>query len=302
VLLISALAGVAVLLFGLPACLEKTAADEGDLFGRIERERQARLAESFRRRRSSWTIVRALERRERWLESLCRWTGVDRKKTADMLYRLRSPITVTEVALAKAVGGAVMLGAALQMAARLYSGREWSVLAAWPMLGAVLTFLLPTLLLGWADKRAKAEMAEQVPVFFSIVQALVEAGMPIQAAVKQAARRFDGRLGRELARLEVEEKRCGSWRKALEELAFRWEVDTLTAIALEINEAISKGVSVAPMLAVQVEEQVRQQEDEASAHMNRLNVRLLPFVIVLMGVPLLYLVMGPAFMGIGARL
>lgn len=126
--------------------------------------------------------------------------------------------------------------------------------------------------------------------------------MPIQAAVKQTARRFDARLGHELARLEVEEKRYGTWRKALEEFAFRWEVDALTAIALEINEAISKGVSIANMLAVQVEEQVRQQEDEASAHMNRLNIRLLPFVILLMGVPLFFLVMGPALMGIGDRL
>lgn len=126
--------------------------------------------------------------------------------------------------------------------------------------------------------------------------------MPLQGAVKQTARRFNARLGQELAKLEVAEKRHGSWRKALEELAFRWEVDTLTTIALEMNEAVTKGVSISQMLSVQIEEQVRQQEDEAAAHMNRLNIRLLPFVILFMGVPLLFLVMGPALMGIGERL
>ncbi|EAO9488613.1 pilus assembly protein TadC, partial [Salmonella enterica] len=63
-----------------------------------------------------------------------------------------------------------------------------------------------------------------------------------------------------------------------------------------------KGISISNMLAVQVEEQMRQQEDEASARMNRLNIRLLPFVIVLMGVPLLFLVMGPVLMGINERM
>ncbi|EAO7496446.1 pilus assembly protein TadC, partial [Salmonella enterica] len=156
--------------------------------------------------------------------------------------------------------------------------------------------------LEWADKRAKAEIQAQVPVFFSIVQSLVEAGMPLQSAVKQTARRFDARLGHELARLETEEKRYGTWRKALEEMAFRWEVDALTTITMEMNEAIRKGISISNMLAVQVEEQMRQQEDEASARMNRLNIRLLPFVIVLMGVPLLFLVMGPVLMGINERM
>jgi tight adherence protein C len=36
--------------------------------------------------------------------------------------------------------------------------------------------------------------------------------------------------------------------------------------------------------------------------MNRLNIRLLPLVIILMGVPLLFLVMGPVLIGIEDRL
>lgn len=299
---LGALAGIAVLFWGLPACLERREEGVPTLLGRIEQERHSHLERAFGKTISPWKLARYLEQHDDLLELVCKWTGINGTHTADVLFRLNSRYSLAEVALAKAVGGIVMLAVVIQLAIAYTGGQPLNTTAYLPLIIAVLLFLLPTMLLDVADKRAKAEIREQVPIFFGIVQSLVEAGMPIQAAVKQTARRFDGRLGRELARLEVEERRYGTWRKALEELAFRWEVDTLSAISMEINEAMSKGVSIAKMIAAQVEEQVRQQEDEASDHMNRLNVRLLPFVIILMGVPLLFLVMGPIFIGIGERL
>ncbi|USG65974.1 type II secretion system F family protein [Brevibacillus ruminantium] len=300
---LASVVGLAVFLWGLPVCRGKFRTDPvHSLLGRIDREQHTYLEHSFGQAPSKWRIVRYLEQQNGLLERICKLTGINMDQTADMLYRLRSGYTLAEVAAAKAIGGVVLLAIIIQVGFRLSAGQPWNAKTALPVLAAVLLFLLPTLLLEWADKRAKAEIREQVPIFFSIVQSLVEAGMPIQSAVTQTASRFAGRLGQELARLETEERRSGNWRKALEDTAFRWEVDSLSAIAMEINEAMSKGVSIAQMIAAQVEEQVRQQEDEASDHMNRLNVRLLPFVIVLMGVPLLFLVMGPIFIGIDERL
>lgn len=302
-LVICVLAGVALLLYGFPFCVEKKNDTSGaSLFGRIQIEQQANLDESFQRRKTRWTIIKILEKNEPLMRKVCEYTGVDRQKTSDILYRMRWKSTVTEVVLTKGLGIVFLASSLLHLTAGFLAGQSFEMTDTWPLVASLLLYLLPTLVLNEADKRVKGEIREQVPVFFSIVQSLAEAGMPIQAAVKQTARRFDARLGHELTRLETEEKRCGNWRKALEEMAFRWDVDALTAISLEINEAISKGVSIAEMLAVQVEEQMRQQEDEAAAHMNRLNIRLLPFVILLMGVPLLFLVMGPALMGIGERL
>lgn len=301
-LLLCVLTGVALFFYGLPACVEKTGVQSATLFGRIELEQQSHLDQSFQRRQTRWTLVRFLEKNEKWMQRLCGWTGIDRQKTQETLLRLQWKVSVAEMVWVRAISVVLVASALLQLVTAMYGGGPLRMANGLPLLACALLYFFPTWMLDWADKRVKGEIRDQVPVLFSIVQSLVEAGMPIQAAVKQAARRFDARLGQELAHLEIEEKRCGSWRKALEELAFRWEVDALTAIALEINEAISKGVSIANMLAVQLEELVRQQEDEASTHMNRLNIRLLPFVILLMGVPLLFLVMGPALMGIGNRL
>jgi tight adherence protein C len=292
------LVGTAVLLAGLPGCFSPLRADVSSLHGRIELEQRAQLAFSFQQKRR----IRAWEKNVHLLQRLCRGTGVDPKKTEEILSRLRWNITLSEVLLAKMAGGALLLVSFCYLLFRFYTGQEIRFQGLVPLLVALVVFLLPTILLDWADKRVKSEIREQVPIFFGIVQALVEAGMPVQSAVKNTARRFNGRLGWELARLEVEEKRFGTWRKALEEMAYRWEVDSLISIALEMNDAMTKGVSISGMLAVQVEEQLRQQEDESSAYMNRLQIRLLPFVILLMGVPLLFLVMGPAFMGMKEHL
>ncbi|RNB54254.1 pilus assembly protein TadC [Brevibacillus gelatini] len=301
-LVICALIGLAVLLYGLPACVSKGDSFFSSLFSRIDIEQQAELDQAFERRQPRWTLVRLLEKNEQLLLRLCSWTGIHASKTEEIISRLHLRIRLAEMVLLRLICMCLVASALVSLLLKMANGEMLGIKTGYPLMLSLGLYLLPTFYLDWADKRAKAEIREQVPVFFGIVQSLVEAGMPLQGAVKQTARRFDARLGKELAKLEVAEKRHGSWRKALEELAFRWEIDTLTTIALEMNEAVTKGVSISQMLSAQIEEQVRQQEDEAAAHMNRLNVRLLPFVILFMGVPLLFLVMGPALIGIGERL
>ncbi|KZE53566.1 pilus assembly protein TadC [Brevibacillus parabrevis] len=301
-LLIGLLLGLAVFLYGLPACVSKGDSFFSTLFSRIEIEQQAELDQAFERRQARWALVRMLERNVPLLHRLCSWTGIQPVKTEGILLRLHMQMSLAELVIMRLIGVCLVASSLFSLLLKLAGGEMLGVKTGYPLIISLGLYLLPTLALDWADKRAKAEIREQVPIFFGIVQSLVEAGMPLQSAVKQTARRFNARLGKELSWLEVAEKRHGSWRKALEELAFRWEVDSLSTIALEMNEAISKGVSISHMLSVQIEEQVRQLEDEAAAHMNRLNIRLLPLVIVFMGVPLLFLVIGPALMGIGERL
>jgi tight adherence protein C len=293
--------GVALLLFFLPAAF-RTGGTQSDLHRRIEVEQHDRFQSSFERERRKLPGLERLQRDPSLADKLSRYVGLDQNQVAGSLGRLRLEITLEEILLVKLFGGCLMVASLVYLYTVLRTGQGIAYGQLLPVIVALAAFLLPTQLLEWADNRAKREMQRQIPVFFSIVQALVEAGMPVHSAVKATARRYPTRLGKELAWLEVEEKRYGNWRKALEAMAYRWEVDGLVAIALEINEALTKGVSISKLLADQVEEQVKQQEDEAAASVNRLQVRLLPLLIVFMGVPLMFLVMGPAFMGIGERL
>lgn len=294
--------GIAILFISLPASFRSSGIRPNGLHDRIEVEQYSRFQSSFERKKRRLPGLSQLQRNSLITEKLSRYMGFDRQQAAARLARLRWEISIEELLLAKLCGACLLVASLVYLYTVLLSGKGVAYGQLLPLIAALAAFLLPTYLLEWADKRAKQEIQQQIPVFFGIVQALVEAGMPIHSAVKATARRHPTRLGRELAWLEVEEKRYGNWRKALEDMAYRWEVDGLVAIALEINEALTKGISISRLLADQVEEQLRQQESEAEAKINRLQVRLLPLLIVFMGIPLMFLVMGPAFMGIGEKL
>jgi len=300
-MVVSILLGVSALLFLLPSCVNTLPTGRFGLMGRIEVEQYQQFTKSFGRKRT-WNILYYLEMNTTFAQKIARNIGFDWVRIARSLRRLRWNITVEEVLLAK-LAGVVLLGVGFLVYMWLMlQGASISMLEFTPFYLAVAAFLFPTQLVEWADKRAKAEIFNQLPIFFSIVQALVEAGMPVHTAIRAASKRYEERLGFELAQLEVEEKNYGNWRKALEEMAYRWDVDAFISIVSEINEALTKGISIAGLLQTQVEEMVRIMEDQASDYVNRLSVRLLPFLIVFMGVPLLFLVLGPSFINIKANL
>lgn len=273
------------------------------LFERAEPEQ----SQSYRRLfqdapKRSWPWLTRLRQDRRLREKFARLVGLDLERTTAALLRLRLAVHVEDILLARLAGAVILAGLLLYTAALYVSRTTLSTVNVLPLLCALGLFMAPTWLLDWLDSRAKQQIRAQLPAFFSIVQALVEAGMPISVAVMATAKRFAGRLGRELAALELSEKQHGNWREALEDLALRWEVDSLIAVAADINEALTKGTSIAERLARHIEEQLLQQEDEAAEQVNRLTVRLLPLLIVCMGVPLLFLVIGPSLIGIRQQL
>lgn len=236
------------------------------------------------------------------LDAFARRLGFDLLRVDRQLQRLRWKTKVEEWFVLKALG-ALFLGCAVFLLGYRYL-RDGEV-DIFQKIGLILSLLLyfsPNLIINWYDKRAQREIEVQIPIFFSIVLALVEAGMPVHSAMSKAASRYPKRLGQEIARLEVEQKRYGNWRKALEELALRWELASFLSIVTDIREAVTKGTSIAHLLRMHIEEQLRREEDQMTNEVNRMSVRLLPLVVLFMGVPLMFLVLGPSFIGIKNQL
>lgn len=297
-MILSIMLAISLFVFLLPSSFLLIDRNKEQLFSRIEIEHQQQIDAAFYRKSLSFPIINKLIGNQERMKQLMQLLGMDQQKLSLSLARLRWNITIEDILLAKCAGGLFIVFVTSFLFYELATGVElkyghYSLIAL-----AVIVFLVPTYLIESADKKAQAEIKTQTSAIFSIVLSLIEAGMPIHNAVKSAARKFPGRLGKELELLEIEEKRCGNWRIALEEMAFRWDVDELYAIVAEINLSLTKGTSVAGNLSLQLEEQTKQQEDEIAEHINRLSIRLIPFVIVFMGVPLLFLVMGPSFIGI----
>lgn len=293
--------GLVVLLF--PLCVGRTEVKQ-ELFERIEVDHKLRLHQAFTSQKEQIPLpgVKWLAARPRLVNNLAELMGIEQKKILMCLERLRWHVTLVDIVWFKLVAGFFLLGVLLVVLYSFLLGDGLTTGTILLLVVSLVLFLLPTFIVERADQRAKAEIEQQIPVFFSLVQALVEAGMPIFQAIQAAAKHDRGRLGREFMLLQWDEKRYGNWRKALEEMAFRWDIDALVSIISDINDALTKGTSIAQLIAEHVEEQLKLQEDAAADHMNRLSIRLLPLIILFMGVPLMFLVMGPSFIGIHQQL
>ncbi|AUM63174.1 hypothetical protein C0R09_00580 [Brevibacillus laterosporus] len=235
-------------------------------------------------------------------DDLARGLGFDLFRVKKQLQRLRWKTKVEEWFILKVLG-ALFLGCAVILLGYQYlRDGEIDIFHKIGLILSLLLYFCPNLIIDWYDKRAQREIEVQIPIFFSIVLALVEAGMPVHVAMSRAASRYPKRLGQEIARLELEQKRYGNWRKALEELALCWELASFLSIVTDIQEALTKGTNISHLLRMHIEEQLRKEEDQMTDEVNRMSVRLLPLVVLFMGVPLMFLVLGPSLIGIKNQL
>ncbi|MGG1443996.1 type II secretion system F family protein [Brevibacillus laterosporus] len=292
--------GILVIMLASPFFYVVNMGEKMNLFTRFMVEEQKEKKEKRLFSRDQRIILWMTEPKR--LDALARRLGFDLFRVDRQLQRLRWKTKVEEWFVLKALG-ALFLGCAVFLLGYQYL-RDGEV-DIFQKIGLILSLLLyfsPNLIINWYDKRAQREIEVQIPIFFSIVLALVEAGMPVHSAMSKAASRYPKRLGQEIARLEVEQKRYGNWRKALEELALRWELASFLSIVTDIQEAVTKGTSIAHLLRMHIEEQLRREEDQMTNEVNRMSVRLLPLVVLFMGVPLMFLVLGPSFIGIKNQL
>ncbi|RFB31403.1 MULTISPECIES: type II secretion system F family protein [Brevibacillus] len=292
--------GILVIMIASPFFYVVNMGEKTNLFTRFMVEEQKEKKEKRLFSRDQRIILWMTEPKR--LDAFARRLGFDLLRVDRQLQRLRWKTKVEEWFVLKALG-ALFLGCAVFLLGYRYL-RDGEV-DIFQKIGLILSLLLyfsPNLIINWYDKRAQREIEVQIPIFFSIVLALVEAGMPVHSAMSKAASRYPKRLGQEIARLEVEQKRYGNWRKALEELALRWELASFLSIVTDIQEAVTKGTSIAHLLRMHIEEQLRREEDQMTNEVNRMSVRLLPLVVLFMGVPLMFLVLGPSFIGIKNQL
>ncbi|MCG7319063.1 type II secretion system F family protein [Brevibacillus laterosporus] len=292
--------GILVIMIASPFFYVVNMGEKTNLFTRFMVEEQKEKKEKRLFSRDQRIILWMTEPKR--LDAFARRLGFDLLRVDRQLQRLRWKTKVEEWFVLKALG-ALFLGCAVFLLGYRYL-RDGEV-DIFQKIGLILSLLLyfsPNLIINWYDKRAQREIEVQIPIFFSIVLALVEAGMPVHSAMSKAASRYPKRLGQEIARLEVEQKRYGNWRKALEELALRWELASFLSIVTDIREAVTKGISIAHLLRMHIEEQLRREEDQMTNEVNRMSVRLLPLVVLFMGVPLMFLVLGPSFIGIKNQL
>lgn len=148
------------------------------------------------------------------------------------------------------------------------------------------------------DKKAdemRNQVANELPRFLDLLQTELQVGLPIETAIYILCNRLDGLLSKEfLEALNEMELGASGWQQALENVASKYNVDTLSNFVMDVTTAYSKGVSVADSVS-------RKAKDIKTTHLLNIKERagkatntiLIP-IAIFQFVPLLAFLMIPA--------
>lgn len=92
----------------------------------------------------------------------------------------------------------------------------------------------------------RTQVANELPRFLDLLQTELQVGMPIETAIDILSRRFKSLLSSELQSAMVEmELGVSDWQKALERVASKYDVETLSEFVMDTSTAYQKGVDIA---------------------------------------------------------
>lgn len=163
-----------------------------------------------------------------------------------------------------------------------------------PVLTAVIGFVLPNLWLSRRIAARKKEIIRALPDAIDLLSISVEAGLGFDQALSRVVDKWDNALTREFGRMLSETRMGMSRRQAMRELAERVNVDDLSVFISSLIQADQLGVSITQVLRVQSHQmrQRRRQRAEELAHKAPIKM-LFPMIFLIF--PALYIViLGPA--------
>lgn len=95
-------------------------------------------------------------------------------------------------------------------------------------------------------KEMRIQVADELPRFLDLLQTELIIGMPIETAIYTICQKFDCLLSREfLEALNEMELGISGWQQALEKVAAKYGIETLSDFVLDVSTSYSKGISIA---------------------------------------------------------
>ncbi len=107
----------------------------------------------------------------------------------------------------------------------------------------------------------REQLSDELPRFLDLLSTELLVGLPVETAIYTLSSKFDSLLSKELTEALAEtEMGVGSWQQALEKLAIKYDIETLSSFVLDVSTSYSKGVSI-------TESVVRKTEDIKATHL-----------------------------------
>ena len=100
--------------------------------------------------------------------------------------------------------------------------------------------------IGKKAEEMRLQVSSELPRFLDLLQSELIVGMPIENAIYIIAEKFDSLLSREfLEAMNEMELGISGWQQAIEKVATKYGIETLSEFVLDVSTSYSKGVSIA---------------------------------------------------------
>ena len=101
----------------------------------------------------------------------------------------------------------------------------------------------------------KAQIADELPRFLDLLQAELQIGMPIENAMLVICEKFPSLISTEFLRaLSESQMGASGWQQAMEDVAARYDEETLSDFVLNVSTSYTKGVSIAATVSRKAED------------------------------------------------
>jgi Flp pilus assembly protein TadB len=162
----------------------------------------------------------------------------------------------------------------------------------------VAVWMLPGILIRQRGTSRLTEIDRELPQLIDLLVATVEAGISFGGALSSVANRFSGPLGYEL-RITMQQQTLGiSTERALNEMVERCETPSVRSFVRAVIRAESHGASIGPVMRHLAHDIRQRRRDAARERIQKAPIKLLFPLVLFILLPLMIVIMYPAFYNI----
>jgi tight adherence protein C len=154
--------------------------------------------------------------------------------------------------------------------------------------------VLPQRIITKKIEERKQQIIKELPNFLDLLKCVTDAGLGIQEAIEKVCKRTKGPVAEEFQSVVVETRaRGGQWKRAMENMAFRNEIEQLTDVVSDILISYEKGTPITETLQKEAKMMRSIKNAQIQEEARRLNVKMLIPMAIFSFLPLLFLMLAP---------
>jgi len=213
--------------------------------------------------------------------------------------RMDKVLTAEEVVSMKLLGMAGMI-IFLLLAISLNFNMTLILMA---IISYILGSIVPQRIIRQRIINRRKQIEEELPSFLDLLKSVTESGLSIQEAINKISTKTKGPLAEEFKAVAIETIASGGqWKQAMENMAFRNNIDSLYTIVADILIAYEKGTPISEVLAKEAT-MIRQLKNNRFQERARgLSIKLIIPLAIFCLFPLLVVLAGPMLIQLGRNL